>query len=203
MLRLGLAFVLSLILLAPPARATTIHGPADVASLARASDAVVRAQVLARESRFAEGGEASGQVFTFVELELSEVWKSAPARGSAGPRSPLSPRTRIWVRMPGGSAGSISQQVAGTPAFRAHEEVIVFLRRRAPAAGTHPAVFEVSHWALGKFSVSATSGNAGVAPRASRDRSGVECVGCKADERDVLPLDELRAEVAAAQEVTP
>ncbi len=169
--------------------ATTLHGPADLATLTRASTAVVRARVVSVASHFGAGGEQSGLIFTTVQLEPLEQLAGAPVAA------------RIAVRVPGGAAGALEQEVVGTPSFTAGEEVVLFLRLRAPASATHPDIYEVSRWALGKFSVS--PGAAGQSARARRDRSGVECVGCAESERDELSLDELREQVRAAAQVNP
>ena len=70
--------------------------------------------------------------------------------------------------------------VQGSAVFREGEEVVVFLNLRAPS------VFGVERLALGKFAVGAP---AGLPKRAVRDRSGLSCAGCGADEHDDLSLD--------------
>lgn len=187
MLRLGKATLVAIgcvVLFATAAIATTIHGPADLASLTRAADVVLRAKVTSRETHWGAGGPSSGLIFTSVQLESIDQWKGEKTAA------------KIAVLVAGGELGELSQQVVGTPIFAENEEVVVFLRKRAPATKEHLAVYEVSHWALGKFSVgSATPGSQA---RAMRDRSGVECVGCAPSEEDVLTLDSLRAQVKAA-----
>jgi len=148
----------------------TVHGPADVASLASASDAVVHAQVVRKTSAWGPGG---GQIFTTVVLRPIETWKGEPER-------------ELSVLVHGGAVGELDQVVQGAAAFRDGEEVVVFLERRAPG------VFQVHRMALGKFAVGAP---AGLPKRAVRDRAGLSCVGCGADEHDDLSLDELRARV--------
>ncbi len=150
--------------------AATVRGPADVASLASASDTVVHAQVVLRTSAWGAGG---GQIFTTVVLRSLETWKGAAQR-------------ELSVVVPGGAVDELDQIVQGAAAFRDGEEVVVFLERRAPG------VFQVHRMALGKFSVGAP---AGLPKRAVRDRTGLSCVGCGADEQDDLSLDELRAHV--------
>jgi hypothetical protein len=186
MSRLGkapLIAIVGVVVFATAAIATTIHGPADLASLTRAADVVLRAKVTSRETHWGAGGPSSGLIFTSVQLESIDQWKGEKTAA------------KIAVLVAGGDLGELSQQVVGTPVFAENEEVVVFLRKRAPATKEHLAVYEVSHWALGKFSVgSATPGS----PRAMRDRSGVECIGCGPSEQDVLSLDSLRAQVKAA-----
>lgn len=157
----------------------TLRGPADVASLAQASDTVVRARVVRRVSSWGVQGPAGGVLYTQVTLAPTETLKGAPAAA-------------LVVRVPGGSDGEIDQTVQGTARFREGEDVVVFLRALAPRASpgdpASPPLFDVTRWALGKFAV-APGG------RAARDRTGVTCVGCAAGEPDELSLDELRARV--------
>jgi hypothetical protein len=147
--------------------AATVSGPADVESLAAAADAVVHAQVTRRSSAWAPGG---GQIVTTVVLRPLEIWKGDPAG-------------EIVVLVPGGEVGELSQVVQGAAAFADGEEVVVFLRRRAPG------VFQVERLSLGKFAVTAKTG------RAVRDRRLISCQGCGPSEADELSLDELRARV--------
>jgi hypothetical protein len=121
--------LLSLLLLAPPARASTAL-PATVEGLARASDAVVRGTVAASASRFTADGR---QIYTFVEIRPAAVWRgSAPAR--------------TVVRVPGGEVGNLGMLVPGSPRFTAGEEVVLFLRRSGE-------VHQLVGLAQGKFSV--------------------------------------------------
>ncbi len=155
--------------------AATVHGPADIASLTVASDAVVRGQVVRMESHAGEGG---GQIFTTVTLRTLETWKGE-----------MLPEVAVLVA--GGIVGDLDQIVQGSAAFRPGEEVVVFLQKRVRG------VYGVSRRALGKFSVGAA--RAGLPKRAIRDRSGLTCVGCGADEADDLSLDELKARVLGAR----
>jgi hypothetical protein len=161
-----------------PAAAATVRGPADVASLARAADAVLHARVVERESGWGAGGPSSGLIFTRVTLQPIEWWKGGGAGG------------RVVVRVPGGSAGELTQRVDGVSSFGPDEEVVVFLRKLGDEPGR--AVYAVERLALGKFSV--VAGPAGSA-RAIRDRSRVSCQGCAADEEDDLSLPVLRDRV--------
>ena len=185
------AAVCAALLLAPAARAATVRGPADVAALTAAADAVLRARVTAVTSGWAGGDPASGVIVTAVVLEPLEWWKGSAPGGGIG----------LQVNVPGGAVGEWSQTVQGAAAFHAGEEVVVFLsRRRAPAAGG-PALFEVERWALGKFGVGAATPGGRV--RAARDRTGLSCVGCGEGEQDDLPLDELRGRVLEAAQRSP
>ena len=158
-----------------PAVAATVRGPADVASLTAAADAVVHARVVGRESGWGAGGPSSGLIFTRVTLQPVEWWKG----GAAG--------ARVVVRVPGGSVGGLTQTVDGVSAFAPGEEVVVFLRKLGDEQGA--AVYAVERLALGKFTVVTKSA------RAVRDRSHVSCQGCAAGEEDALPLSELRERV--------
>ena len=160
--------------------AATLRGPATVESLTASADVVVRAKVSATRSAWGDGGARSGAIFTTISLTPSAFWK-----GSGG--------AQVNVLTPGGSVGEWDQTVHGAPAFREEEEVVVFLKRRAGTPDSAP-LFEVQQWALGKFAVSSTK--AGL--RAARDRTGLTCVGCGADEADELALEELRGRVLAA-----
>jgi hypothetical protein len=154
--------------------AAAVSGPADVASLTAAADVVVHARVLRQSSGYGVGG---GQIFTTVVLQPIETWKG-----------PIEPRLSVLV--PGGAVGELSQTVQGAAAFRAGEEVVVFLIARALG------VYSVEKLALGKFAVGAALPN--LPKRALRDRTGLDCEGCGRDEADDLSLDELRARVLAS-----
>jgi hypothetical protein len=167
-------------LCAVAAGAATLRGPATIESLTASSDAVVRAKVTAATAAWGDGGPRSGLIFTTARLAPTEWWKGAGA-------------AEVVVRTQGGAVGEWDQTVHGAASLRAGEEVVLFLKRRAGTPAAAP-VFEVEKWALGKFSVSA--GRAGA--RAARDRTGLTCVGCGADEADELALEELRGRVLAA-----
>lgn len=167
---------LALALIALPAAAATVRGPADLAALTAGADLVVYARVAKISSAWGAKGPAGGLIFTSVLLAPLEVWKGAARQ--------------IVAQVPGGAVGEIDQTVQGVARFAPGEEVVVFLRNRAPG------VFEVSHWALGKFSVSTSSARPG--KRAFRDRASLTCLGCGADEDDELGLTELRARVLQA-----
>ena len=171
-------------LLVFPARAALIAGPADVATLTARADAVVLARAVRVESGWGEGGEASGVIVTTVTLEVSEWWKGRGHKGAAA----------IAVRLPGGIAGDYAQSVGGSAQIAPGEEVVVFLRKLAPARGRAVALYDVTRWALGKFTVRRLA--SGV--RVERDRTGLLCQGCGDDEADELSLDELRSRVARA-----
>jgi hypothetical protein len=167
--------MLLILLAAGSAAAVTLRGPADVASLTAAADAVVRAQVVRQQSAWADPGPQSGLIFTTVELQALEWWKGAPSG-------------TVLVRVPGGAVGDLGQLAQGAARFDDGEEVVLFLRRG-------PSVYEVERWGLGKFTVRADQAGAAVA---RRSREGLSCQGCRPGEPDQLSLDELRARVLAA-----
>jgi len=175
--------VVLLVLLAAsaPAAAATVRGPAGVADLAASAEAVLHARVIARESRWGAGGESSGLIFTRVTLQPIEWWK-----GGGAP-------ARVVVRVPGGSVGDLTQTVDGMAEFAPQEEVVVFLHKLGDEAGT--AVYSVERFALGKFSIGRPAGGPA---RAWRDRNGVACIGCDANEEDDLSVPELRERVRRA-----
>jgi hypothetical protein len=154
--------------------ASLVRGPGDVASLTAGADAVVHAQVERMSSAWGAGG---GQIFTTVVLKPLETWKGA-----------IEPQVSVLV--PGGEVGELSQTVQGMAQFRAGEEVVVFLQRRTGS------IYSVYLMTLGKFAVGAPGG---FPKRALRDRSGLDCAGCTADEADDLLLDELRTRVLRSQ----
>jgi hypothetical protein len=151
--------------------AAVVRGPADVESLTAAADAVVHAQVVKRTSAY---GVSGGQIFTTVVLKTLSTWKGA-----------IEPQVSVLVE--GGEVGELSQTTSGAAAFRDGEEVVVFLVRRTSG------VYSVARLALGKFAVGAP---AGLPKRALRDRRGLECLGCGA-EQDDFSVDELRTRVLA------
>lgn len=168
-----------------PAAAATVRGPAGVAELTASAEAVLHARVIARESRWGSGGESSGLIFTRVTLQPIEWWKGgSPAR--------------VVVRVPGGSVGDLTQTVDGMAEFAPQEEVVVFLRKLGDEAGT--AVYAVERFALGKFSIGRPAGSPA---RAWRDRNGIACIGCAANEEDDLSVPELRERVRRAARSAP
>jgi hypothetical protein len=156
------------LLAASSARAVTLRGPDAPEDLATASDVVLHARVASLQA-----SEVAGRISTEVELAPLSWWKGAAVAAS------------VRVRVPGGAVGNVAQVVHGAPSFAEGEEVVVFLR-----AG--PSGFEVSRWALGKFTV--RDG------RATRTRQHVHCAsGCEAEPRDELSLGELRERVRGAR----
>ena len=119
------------LLAALPAAAATAR-VASVEELARASDLVVRGEVLRQRSRLGADGS---RIYTFVEIRVAQSWRGqAPAV--------------VTVRVPGGVVGDRGQRVDGAAAFADGDEVVVFL---APAGRVH----QVTGMAQGKFAVRA------------------------------------------------
>jgi hypothetical protein len=131
---------------------TLIHGPADVASLTRASDSVAQAEVVSSESHWVDG-----QIFTTVRLRAAEALKGA-----------IEPEFRVLVE--GGAIGQFVQTVQGVAAFQPGEQVVVFLHRRTTG------VYSIEHLALGKFTV-----QAGRALRDRRGLECVGCAASEPD----------------------
>jgi hypothetical protein len=150
--------------------ATSIQGPADVEALTSSSDVVLHGRVVGARSHPGGGG---GLIFTDVSVLPIEWWK--------GPQS-FAP---ISVRLEGGTIGDIGQSVAGTPALTPGDEVVLFLRRIATG------LYNVERFGMGKFSL--TPGTDGRL-HATRDRRGISCAGCTANDDD-LAFDELRERV--------
>jgi hypothetical protein len=116
------------LILPRPAAATTFV-ETSVEELARSADVVARGRVLRAAARW-EGG----RIVTEAEIAVTSAWKGAPGE-------------RFAVVVPGGRVGDLAQQVSGSPAFRADEEVVVFAGRSGPAT------LGVVGLALGKYRV--------------------------------------------------
>ncbi|MEN9797941.1 MAG: hypothetical protein RL653_1637 [Pseudomonadota bacterium] len=151
----------------------------DVPSLARASDAVVRCKVVSSSSRWSRDGR---RILTEVRLEVVET-----IAGEAG--------RELQVVQPGGVVGDIGQKVDGLAAFEPGEEAVLFLERRG-------AVHGVVGMAQGKWRVE--KGGAWVRPEPVEARL-VDPRTREPVPPDVarVPLDQLRATVRAARQVTP
>jgi hypothetical protein len=110
------------------ASATTL-APLSFDNLARQSSAVARLRCLSTESAW-----DSGEIWTTTRFEVVELRK-----GSLG--------AVITVRMLGGSVGNLHSRVDGVPAFRAGEEVYLFLWGQA----SEP--YRVLGWSQGTFRI--------------------------------------------------
>jgi hypothetical protein len=124
------AFLPVLLLLCPPASATTMLR-VDLPELTQSADAIVHGTVRRLESRWSGDGR---KIVTDVEIEVTETLK-----GQAG--------GTVLVTQPGGRMGDIGQKVSGLASFTPGEEVVLFLERRGPQA------FRVAGMAQGKYQV--------------------------------------------------
>src|SRR5580765_7158063 len=86
--------------------------PVAIEDLARRAEAVVHGKVSSLECR----RDATGHVFTRVELDVTASWKGAATN-------------RFVVTLAGGILGSRKVVVVGQPEFQVGEEVIVFASR--------------------------------------------------------------------------
>ena len=169
------AFCSSLLLCNAAAPTTLAH--MSIAKLTKASRLIVRARCVENSSAW-----DAAEIWTFSTFEPSEIWK-----GSSG--------QRVSVRLLGGRVGDLTSNVSGIPRFHAGEDVVLFLTPTARGD------FSVVSWVQGTF-------------RIHRDpRSGVETITQDSASFDTfdpstkkftpsgireVPLDELRAQVAAA-----
>jgi hypothetical protein len=96
--------------------ATTLV-PADFAQMARESELIVRGTVVSVQSQMAGPRQT---IESLITLSVADTMK-----GTAG--------TRTVFRVPGGRVGRYRRVMVGAPEFRAGDEVILFLKGRAPA----------------------------------------------------------------------
>ena len=96
--------------------ATTLV-PADFAQMARESELIVRGTVVSVQSQMAGPRQTIESVIT---LSVADTLK-----GTA--------RAQTVFRVPGGRAGRVRRVMVGAPEFQAGDEVILFLKGRAPA----------------------------------------------------------------------
>ena len=166
-----LAPLLLTCLVAPRVTPAAVFLETSVESVARASDAVVRGQVVSRSSFFTQDRRT---ILTEVVVEVAEAWKGTPGE-------------RVRVIVPGGRVGDLAQRVDAAPGFADGEEVVVFLSRRGD-------FFELNGLAIGKFRV---EGGEAVPELGNILFQGP---AVKAGERRVgaMPFEELRRRVAGA-----
>jgi len=108
--------VLAFLLIAAPSSATTVV-PADFGQMARESELIVRGTVVNLQSQPTGTPRA---IETLVTVFVAETIK-----GTAG--------TQTVFRVPGGRVGRYRRVMVGAPVFALGDEVIVFLKGRAPA----------------------------------------------------------------------
>jgi hypothetical protein len=97
----------------------SVYVSAGLPTLAAEARAIVYGRVAAIESRWTDA-ETRRQIETVVTLEALEY-----AKGNLG--------ATVSFRVPGGQIGPYRTLMIGAPAFRAGEEVVVFLAGGAPA----------------------------------------------------------------------
>ena len=111
--------------------ATTLV-PADFAQMARESELIVRGTVVSVQSQMAGPRQTIESVIT---LSVADTMK-----GTAG--------AQTVFRVPGGRVGRYRRVMVGAPAFQAGDELILFLKGRAPAIampyGLSQGVYRVS-----------------------------------------------------------
>jgi hypothetical protein len=180
--RRSVVFAFCSFLLLCNAAAPTTLAHMSIEKLTQASRLIIRARCVENSSAW-----DAAEIWTFSTFEPSEIWKG-------------SSRQRVSVRLLGGRVGNLTSNVSGVPRFRAGEEVVLFLTPTARGD------FSVVSWVQGTF-------------RIHRDpRSGAETVTQDSASFDTfdpstkkftpsgirdLPLDELRAQVAAAAPQEP
>jgi hypothetical protein len=133
------------------AEATSAVAPTKLEELTqRASDVV-----LGRVTEFHSSAEGN-QIFTYVTLRVTEVWKDG---GHAKQGS-------VTIRLLGGTASGLRMRVIGAPCFARDEEVVLFLHQDDKTQN-----LSVLSLAEGKFSVLRESKGG---DRVQRDLSGIE-----------------------------
>lgn len=104
--------LVALLALAPrPAQATIARAIEFDAKVENAS-AIVLGRVVAQESRW---DEARNWILTYSTFEIEKTIKGAPAQ-------------RITIVTPGGTVGTIAQNVVGIPRFQQGDEHVIFVR---------------------------------------------------------------------------
>jgi hypothetical protein len=132
--RFFLAFI-GISTLAAGARAAT-YLPLSDEELARRSPVIVRARVVAQETRV-ETGDGTGTAVTVTHFRPLEVLKGRISSDT------------FRIELPGGVAGEVATWVPGTPSFAAAAEVLLFLSPTTPADD----VFSLTEFGLSKFDV--------------------------------------------------
>jgi hypothetical protein len=166
----------SFLLLCNAAAPTTL-AHMSVAKLTQASRLIVRARCVDNIAAW-----DAAEIWTFSTFEPSEIWKGS------------SPQ-RVSVRLLGGRVGNLTSNVSGVPRFKAGEEVVLFL------APTTRGDFSVVSWVQGTFRIHQDPRSATetvTQDSASFDTFDPSTKKFTASGIRDLPLDELRAQVAAA-----
>ena len=118
-------------LLSTLAQATTVVIPSDD-ELVIGARAIVRGRVLSVVARY---DEQQRMVFTYVTLQVQEVWKGQITSD------------QIVLKEPGGTAGEFGTLLFGIPEFSRDELVLLYLDTWADGS------LRVHQWFLGKFTL--------------------------------------------------
>lgn len=176
---------LALGLVAGPASAT-IMVPLSLEDLTGDASAIVRARVVDRSAAWDDQRQ---RIYTTTVLDVTEtVWSAAPLG------------RQVRVRTLGGEVGEVGMKVAGTPDLKLGEEVLLFLRDDARAAGA----FAVIGMNQGRFSMRTDSAGRLIATPtwegiafAKPGKDGVLRVGAEHEKPTEQPYLELRAKILA------
>ncbi len=164
----------------------TIIVPQTLEQMTVASSAVVRAQVVRRESSW----DADHQrIHTYTELKVLDAVHKTADLGKT-----------IVIRTMGGEVGDIGMRVAGVARFEVGEEVLVFLRAD-PLLITH---FQVIGMSQGKYRIEGRGVSAVAVPSveglafATRKPDGKMQVSDTGVDASKVPLTDVIARVKAA-----
>ena len=97
------------------ASATTLV-PAEFGQMAREAEVIVHGTVVSVQGQLGP----RRQIESLVTLQVVDTWKGTPA-------------AQTTFRVPGGRVGQLRRVMVGAPQFAAGDEVILFLKGRAPA----------------------------------------------------------------------
>jgi hypothetical protein len=120
----------ALLLAAPAAVRATVLIPIEFRELVTIASTIVHGRVVDVRAQWVDGRRA---IETFVTIEASEYYK-----GGAG--------DTVTVRVPGGQIGRFRTIFVGAPAFRAGDEVVLFLRAygdRIAVVGLNQGAYQV------------------------------------------------------------
>lgn len=113
-------------------QATTIE-KMSLARMTQLAPVIVHAQCVSNSTAW-----DAGEIWTFTTFNVLETWKAAS--GASIP-------PQITVRLLGGTVGSLTSHVSGTPRFRPGEEVVLFLqptsRGDLSVVGWHQGTFRI------------------------------------------------------------
>jgi predicted transcriptional regulator len=164
--------------------ATTLV-PADFAQMARESELIVRGTVVNVQGQTAGPRRAIESVIT--------VYVTDTLKGTTG--------TTTVFRVPGGRVGSYRRVMVGAPVFAAGDDVIVFLKGRAPAIampyGLSQGVYRVAHQGGGAVVTPAVAAGSGRVVRGDPSRRPLDPAAFAREVQralgNVVPLSNRRA----------